>query len=169
VKGATPRIEPQKGRFAVNLSSNLANFAFSILVGLWYTPYLVHHLGAAAYGIIPLVWQITNCMTVLTDTLNSATGRYITIAMEQHNDEEANRYFNTSLFGSMVLVLLLMPVAAWTMVSLRTLINVPAGQETQASWLFVCTVAGFFLGTLQSPFSVSTFYLNRFDLRNAIK
>jgi membrane protein EpsK len=158
----------KRGRFLPNLISNAALFGFNVLVGVWYTPYLLHHLGTAAYGIIPLVTQITSYMIVITATLNSATGRFITIALEQNNDEEANRYFNTSLFGSMLLVLLLVPLTVWATWNLGSLIDIPAGQETQTRWLFVCTVAGFFLGTLQSPFGVSCFCRNRFDLQNTI-
>jgi membrane protein EpsK len=139
-----------------------------VVIGIWYTPYLIHHLGAASYGIVPLVSQITGYMMVVTATLNSAVGRYITIALEKNNDEEANQYFNTSLFGSMLLVLLLIPLAAWATLNVQSLIVIPAGQETQTRWLFVCTVAGFFLGTLQSPFGVSCFCRNRFDLQNMI-
>lgn len=159
---------PERGRFLTNLISNAALFGFNILVGLWYTPYLLHHLGTAAYGLIPLVTQITSYLTVVTATLNSATGRYITIALEQNKNEEASRYFNTSFFGTGLLVLLLMPLAAWATLNLGSIIIFPPGQETQARWLFVCTVGGFFLGTLQSPFGVSCFCRNRFDLQNTI-
>lgn len=159
---------PKRGRFINNLISNAVLFGFNILVGLWFTPYLIHHLGTDAYGFIPLVTQITGYIIVITATLNSATGRYITIALEQNKNEEANQYFNTSLFGSMLLVLLLIPLAAWTTVYIGSIIVVPDGLETQIRWLFVFTIAGFFLGTLQSPFSVSCFCRNRFDLQNTI-
>ncbi len=158
----------KRGRFLPNLISNAALFGFNVLVGLWYTPYLIDHLGTAAYGIIPLVTQITSYMIVVTSTLNSAAGRYITIALEQNNDEEADCYFNTTLFGSMLLVLLLIPLAVLATANLGCIVNVPAGQETQTRWLFACTVAGFFLGTLQSPFDVSCYCRNRFDLQNTI-
>lgn len=159
---------PKRGRFANNLLSNVALFGFNVLVGLWYIPYLIDHLGAAAYGIVPLVTQITGYMVVITATLNSAVGRYITIALEQDNNEEANQYFNTSLFGSVLAVALLMPLAVFATVYLGNIIIIPKGMETQTRWLFACTVAGFFLGTLQSPFGVSCFCANRFDLQNTI-
>jgi membrane protein EpsK len=107
-------------------------------------------------------------MVVMTATLNSATGRYVTLALEQNDEEEANRYFNTSLFGSVLLVVLLIPAAIWATIDLGSILNMPEGQETQTRWLFACTVAGFFLGTLQSPFGVSCFCRNRFDLQNLI-
>jgi len=166
VDAARPAIK--RGRFLPNLISNVALFGFNIFIGLWYTPYLVHHLGTAAFGIIPLVTQITGYMIVLTATLNSATGRFITIALERNDDEEANRYFNASFFGGMIMVILLIPLAMFATVYIDKLIIVPDGQLTQTRLLFVCTAAGFLLGTLQSPFGVSRFCRNRFDLGNAI-
>ncbi|NLX53549.1 MAG: lipopolysaccharide biosynthesis protein [Planctomycetaceae bacterium] len=159
---------PPRGRFRNNLISNAALFGFNTVVSLWYTPYLIHHLGESAYGIVPLVQQITNYMTVVTTTLNSAVGRYITIAFELDNDDEANEYFNTSLFGSVLLVLSLTPLAILATLHLDSIIELPAGQETQTRWLFACTVVGFFLTTIRSPFGVSCFCRNRFDLQNAV-
>jgi membrane protein EpsK len=167
VPAASPPTPP-RGRLAVNLITNIGVFGFNVLIGVWYTPYLIRHLGTDAYGIIPLISQITSYMIIVTATLNSATNRYVTIALEQNDDEEANRYFNTALFGSALLVLLLIPVAVWAAVDLGSIVNIPAGQEAQTRWLFVCTAAGFFLGALQSPFGVSCFCRNRFDLQNLI-
>jgi membrane protein EpsK len=159
---------PPRGRLIVNLVSNIAIFGFNGLINFWYVPYLRDHLGTGAYGLVPLVSQITSYMVVITATLNSATGRYVTLAFEQNDEEEANRYFNTSLFGSVLLVLLLIPLALWATAGLGSIINMPAGLETQTRWLFLCTVAAFFLGTLQSPFGVACFCRNRFDLLNTI-
>jgi membrane protein EpsK len=164
---ASPQTPP-RGRLIVNLVTNIGVFGFNVLVGVWYTPYLIRHLGTDAYGIIPLISQITSYMIIVTATLNSATNRFVTLALEQNDDEEANRYFNTALFGSGLLVLLLVPVAAWATMDLGRIVNVPEGQETQTRWLFVCTVIGFFLGALQAPFGVSCFCRNRFDLQNLI-
>ncbi len=161
-------LPPPRGRLIVNLISNVVIFGFNVLIGVWYTPYLIRHLGTSAYGMIPLISQITSYMIVITATLNSATGRYVTLALEQNEEEEANRYFNTSLFGSILLVLLLIPPAVWATVDLGRILNMPEGLETQTRWLFLCTVGGFFLGTLQSPFLVSCFCRNRFDLQNTI-
>jgi membrane protein EpsK len=105
---------------------------------------------------------------IVTVTLNAAVGRYMTIALERGNDEEANRYFNTSLFGSVLLVLLLIGPALWATLNVASLIVVPDGQVAQTQWLFAGTVAAFFLATLQSPFGVSTYCMNRFDLQNTI-
>ena len=149
-KSLTPQTSPKQGWFLTNLISNAVHFGFSVIVGLWYMRCLVHHLGAAAYRIIPLVTQITNYMIVVVSTLNSAVGSYMTIALKQNNDEEANSYFNTLLFGSLLLMSLLA-----ALITIECIIEVPIGQENQTQWLFVCTVAGFFWGRCVSHFPTS--------------
>jgi membrane protein EpsK len=158
----------RRGRFIVNLTSNVALFAVNIVIGIWYTPYLIHHLGAAGYGIVPLVTQIVGYMGVITLGLNAAVGRYITIAIERGEDDAANRYFNTSFFGSLILAMLLVVPAAWAALHAEILINVPADEIVQTRWLFACAAVVFLVNTVRSPYGVSTYCLNRFDLRNGL-
>src|SRR2546425_10565905 len=89
----------RRGRFTANLVANVGYLGLSMLVGVWYVPFLVKHLGAAAYGLIPLASTLTSYMSLITLGLNAAVGRSLTIALEQGDDERANRIFNTSLWG----------------------------------------------------------------------
>jgi membrane protein EpsK len=164
---ATSNAAP-RGRTSFNLVANIVIFGVSMLIGVWYTPYLLRNLSTSAYGLVPLISQITSYMIVITSTLNSATGRYVALALEKNDNEDANRYFNTALFGSMLLVLMLIPLMAWATADLGSIVNIPKDLETQTRWLFVLTVGGFFLGTLQAPFGVSLFCRNRFDLQSMI-
>ena len=75
----------------------------------------------------------------------------MTIALEHDDDEEANRYFNTSLFGSVGMGLLLIPIVALATIYIGSIIDIPAGLEMQTRWLFMFTVGGFLLGLLQAP------------------
>jgi membrane protein EpsK len=162
------RNQPQRGRFAVNLGSNLANFGLSILVGLWFTPYLIRHLGVAAYGLIPLAVTVTSYMGLFTAALNAAVGRFITLCLDQNDYAEANRFFNTCFWGTVGVLVVLLGPALWLASQARFFFNVPAGYEDQFAWLFLCTIGMFFLTTMASPFGVATFCRNRFDLSNAI-
>ena len=67
--GVPGKSKLNQGRFLNNLIANAASFGFSLLIGVWYTPYLLHHLGTAAYGIVPLISQLTGYMTILVVTL----------------------------------------------------------------------------------------------------
>lgn len=159
---------PKKGRFSINLFTNVANFGIRILVAGWLTPYLIRHLGIAAYGLVPLAVTVTSYMGLFTIALNSAVGRFITIASDQGDHAEANRIFNTSFWGSTIVLMILLGPALWLSFQTRLFFNVPAGYEDQFVGLFLCTIGMFFLTTLSSSFSIATYCLNRFDLSNAV-
>src|SRR5260221_6422389 len=107
-------------------------------------------------------------MALITLGLNSAVGRYLTIALEQGDDRRANAIFNTSFWGSLALTAILLIPAALGIVYLDRIVRVPAGFELQARWLFVGTAAAFLLNEIKTPFDVSSFCRNRFDLRNIV-
>jgi len=158
-----------RGLFRINLATNLSGFAVSVLVGLWFTPYLIRHLGIAAYGLIPLVTAIISYLNLVTLGLNSAVGRYLLVALEQGDSRKANQFFNTSLAGSGLLVVLLLPVALWLSTRTTLLFHLPPGQEQDTALLFIFAAGVFLLATLTSPFEVAAFCRNRFDLRNIVQ
>jgi len=158
----------KRGRFIINLGSNIGTLIFNLLIALWFTPYLIRNLGVASYGLIPLITQMASYLSIITLALNSAAGRWITIALERREYGEANRYFNASFFGSLFLIAILAVPAGFAAGHIHKLISVPTGQEFQASWLMGCAIAVLFLNTLLTPFGVSTYCMNRFDLRNLI-
>jgi len=155
-------------RHIVNLGANLGQLGLSLLIGVWYVPFLVRHLGAAAYGLIPLSTSLTSYMALITLALNSAVSRYLTIALEKEEHSRANLIFNTSFWGSLALTGILLVPAALGVIYLDRLINIPAGFSAEARWLFAGTAAAFLLNELKTPFDVSSFSRNRFDLRNLV-
>jgi membrane protein EpsK len=121
----------KRGRFSVNLAANLGHLGLSIVVGVVYVPFLVRHLGPAAYGLIPLASTITSYMALITLGLNAAVGRSLTVALEQGNHEQANRIFNTSFWGGLTLCGGLLLPAGLGLVFLDSIIRVPPGFESQ--------------------------------------
>lgn len=162
-------IAPSKqGRFAINLFANVGYLALTMFIGVWYVPFLVRHLGPAVYGLLPLATTLTSYMSLVTLGLNSAVGRSMTIAFEQGDTQEANHLFNTSIWSTLALSVVLLVPAALGVIYINWLIRVPAGYEVEVRWLFAGTIAAFLLNEMKSPFEVSSFCCNRFDLRNLV-
>ena len=158
----------KRGRFSVNLATNLGYFGLSLVVGVWYVPFLVRRLGPAAYGLIPLASTLTSYMSLITLGLNSAVGRSFTIALEQEDHHQANRIFNTSFWASLTLCTALLIPIVLGLAFLESIVRIPPGFETEARWLFAGIAAAFLLNEIKMPFEVSWFSRNRFDLRNLI-
>jgi len=159
----------KRGKLSSNLFTNVANLGLNAVIGVWLTPYLVHRLGVAAYGIIPLATTVTSYLGVITLVLNAAVARFLTIDIEREDYEKANRTFNTSLFGNIILATaLLLPMTWLVLFHVDSIFHLPSGFEAQAKMFFVCTLVVFTLALLTAPFEVATYCQNRFDIRNAI-
>jgi membrane protein EpsK len=167
---STPQVAtgmaPRRGRFVVNVSTNIANFLIGGLVSLWFTPFLIRNLGIGAYGVVPLAITVTSYLSIITLALNSAVGRFITVCAERGRKDEVEKFFNTSLFGSLILALLLLPGLVWVALNASHVLRVPPGHERDAQWLMGLTFLAFFVVEIGSAFDVATFCRNRFDLRN---
>lgn len=157
-----------RSRLALNMLANTANVAVNIFVGIWFTRYLIHRLGVSAYGLVPLVSQVVSYFAPLTFSLNSSVGRYLTISLEKGDLEEANGYFNTCLFGSLLVSAVLLVPGVLLALHPDAVLDIPPGHVTATRWLAAGTIAAFFIGLIVSPFEVASFCRNRFDLRNLV-
>jgi O-antigen/teichoic acid export membrane protein len=155
--------------FLVNVSSNIAFMVVRTVASLWFTPYLIGHLGIAVYGMVPLVNSVTAYMQILTSSLNSAVTRFLTIDLEQGDKLTANKTFNTALFGVVGLVVALSPVVLVLSFTFPYLFDVPPGWEREASWLFAAVAVAFLVSVIGSNFAVSSFAHSQFLLRNIVQ
>lgn len=158
----------KKGSLSLNLLANVASFAMNLLVGIFFTPYLVRKLGIEAYGIIPLTTTICSYITVVTLVLNASVARFVTVALEQNKEEEANQYFNTSYFGGLVIAAVLLIPCSFLIYYSNYLFNIPNGIEADAKWLIAFSAAMILVSVVSTPFEVASFCKNRFDIRNSI-
>lgn len=155
-------------QFGINISSNIIAYAINLLIGLWLTPYLISNLGVENYGLYPLANSITSYMSLITLALNGAVGRYLAIEIQKKDFENANKTFNTALFGSILLSILSLPLIIGFVLLVPNIFDIPAGQEINTQILFLLIMLSFFVSTIESCFSVSTWAKSRFDLRNAV-
>lgn len=142
--------------------------AANVVSGLWLTAYLVKHLGIGAYGLVPLATSITTYMSVINAAINGAVGRFFTIELRKGVVGQANRTFNTALWGSILVSLLILPLVFLFSLSVPNLFDVPDGFETAASLLFASVMIAYLIGIIRGVFLVSPFAFSRFDLQNGV-
>lgn len=168
-KEASPPVESGLRRqFLPNLITNGGVFVLNTLIGLWYTPYLIRHLGVAAYGLVPLALSLTSYLSLINLSLNGAAGRFLTVDLEKQDYDSANRTFNTVLVGNLGVAAATLPFAFGMIWGAPRWFDVPTGQEVYTQWLFAGVLAAYMTMVIQSSFSVSSWARNRFDLRNAV-
>lgn len=152
-------------RLPLNILSNITWLVINMVVGLWYTPYLITSLGVAVYGLVPLANSITNYLSLLTDGYSSAVSRFLQIDIARDDTQAANRTFNTSFAGALTIFSLIIPIAFLVSSITPHFFNVPTGHEWDAQWLVLFTMLSFATTFLSGSFAVSSFASHRFDLR----
>jgi len=162
---SSARLAEARQRLPINLLANITWLVLNMMVGLWYTPYLIGHLGVAVYGLVPLAISVTNYMSILTDGFNSAVSRFLMIDLARDDTRAANRTFNTAVAGSSAIIAILFPIALLMAWLSPRLFNVPLGYEQDARWLVWFTMLAFITTAFASNFAISSYAHHRFDLR----
>lgn len=155
-------------RFPLNLVTNVAYFALSIVVGLLLVPFFIGSLGTAAYGLIPLATSITGYITIAIDSLNLSISRYLTVDLQRGDMRRASETFSTALISILGLVLVLTPFflgAAWYAPSFFNIGDQAAGE---VFLLFAMVFSSMLVTAWGASFTVVLFAHNRLDLRNYV-
>ena len=95
-------------RFSKNLISNIIYFILNIIVGLALVPFFLDSLGDVAYALVPLATSVTSYVTLIVQCLNMSVSRYLTLDLQRGDLEKANVTFNTAMFGTLAVVLILL-------------------------------------------------------------
>ena len=151
-----------------NLISNIAYFLVSVVISILLVPYYITTLGVAAYGLIPLAGSIIGYVAIVVTSLNGTVSRYLTVDIQRNDFAAANRTFNTAFFGLLIIIALMMPVVIAVSYYVPVIFNVPAGQETGAILLVLCTCISFFISSLVGTYTVQLYAFNRLDLSNLV-
>ncbi len=143
---------------------NVTNFIIRFIVGLWLIPYLIIHIGKAAYGLVPLAMIFTEYINLITGSINASITRFLAIDIQKKDFDNANKTFNTAFFAILGLVLFKIPILSYIVIDLQSLINVPAELSEDAFYLFSLSFLGYLISLFSSIFSTSLYANNRLDL-----
>lgn len=160
--------DAESKQFAINVSTNVAVMVLNILIGIWYTPYIINKLGIAAYGVVALATSLTSYMFLFGSAIDNTIGRYLTIDIKNKQFHAANRTFNTAFWTAVAITFLILPLIGLTSFFAPQVFDIPAGDEQSSRWLFLGVMGSYLLVVLRSVFSASPFSFNRLDLNNIV-
>lgn len=155
-------------RLPANLLSNTAYFFLNIIVGLALVPFFIDSLGPVAYGLIPLATSLTSYVTIIIDAINQAVTRFLTIDLQKSDFKRANETFNTALFATLGVIVLLIPIAIAVAWAAPSIFNIGDESSNEVFLLFAMVFVSVLIRTWSSNFMVSLFAHNRLDLRNYV-
>lgn len=151
-----------------NLIANASYFLFNVTIGLFLVPFYIDSLGVAGYAVIPLVSSLTNYVNLVVQSLNISASRYLTIDLQRKEFKKANVTFNTTLFGMLGIILLMLPLAVIISYYAPWFFEIPDNQNEATKILFIGVISAFLVQAWSSNFGVSLFAYNRLDLQNLI-
>ena len=79
-----------------NLLCSIAEHGISAGLALIITPLIVRELGIELYGLYPIILEVSAFFGIAFGIVNSTSSRYISIACEQGNGDDASRCFSIS-------------------------------------------------------------------------
>ena len=157
-----------KAQLPRNLSLQVLAFIVSVGIGIWLVPYLVGHLGRAAYGLIPIAGAMTQYVSLISHNISVSVNRFLTIALQRNDAEEANRVFNTAFFSYLGIAAIQIPIFALIIYYANTIFTIPAELYRDAILLLACSATAFLINLLSSVFAVPIYANNRLDISRSI-
>ncbi len=151
-----------------NALGQVLAFGVQVGVGIWLVPYLIRNLGMAAYGLIPLAGLLTGYVSLVSYSIAGAVSRFLTLALQREEHEEANRIFSTAFFTYVGIGVLQGPVFLLVLAYADRLIAIPPALYRDALLLLACSAAAFTVDLVGSVFGVPLYARNRLDLARGV-
>jgi membrane protein EpsK len=144
------------------------SFVVQIGIGIWLVPYLVGHLGRAAYGLIFIAGMMTQYVGLISYNISSSVNRFLTIALQRDDAADANRTFNTAFFSYLAIAILQIPVFGLVIYYANAIFTIPQELYRDAILLLICSATSFLINLMASVFGVPIYANNRLDIYRTI-
>lgn len=137
----------------------------TLLIGLYTSRVILQALGVVDYGIYNVVGGFVSMFSLISVSLTSSIGRYITFELGKGDEDKLRRVFSTSIF--VVLGLSLLVFIATETFGLWYFYNkmvIPPDRMNAAFWVFQISVFTFILSLINMPYASSIIAHERMDI-----
>ncbi len=152
-----------------NAVFNTLSSFFPLALSLILWPYIVNHLGEAAYGVYALVGTVIGYFALLDLGLGNAVIKYVAECNGRNDLEGARKVIGTAMTFFLVLGLagLLLILATARLLATRWM-KIPPELIEPAYYAFCASSVGFFFTMLVTLYNAIVNGLNRYDLSSII-
>lgn len=151
-------------RVAKNGAFSAIQFGVFTLSGIVFIPFLVRQYGSGTYGLIALAGFLTQYVGLISRCIGGSIARFLNIALNKNDPEQANQIFSTAIVVNIALVFLQLPFFVFGLWKLHWVIDFPPEQSLDFRILVACNIAvyltSFLSGILDTPIQAS----NRLDI-----
>lgn len=141
-------------RIAKNTLILYVRTLFTMLVSLYTSRVILNTLGVSDFGIINVVGGVVGMFSVISSSLSSSIGRFITFELGHGDINKLRRIFSTSVniqIGiALIIVMLAECIGVWFV---NHKLNIPEGRLVAANWVFQCSLLSFATGLISVPYN----------------
>jgi O-antigen/teichoic acid export membrane protein len=137
----------EKIQIVKNVGSSWVALAVNILVGIFLSPFILHHLGDAAFGIWVLIFSLTGYYGIFDFGIRSSIIRFVSKYTATHDLNEVTGLINTALFSYSCVGAFCMGITIVGSLYVDRVFHVLPGLQATARWLLLmvgASVAGGF-------------------------
>ncbi len=156
----------EKRQILKNVGSSWSALAVNVLVGIFLSPFILHHLGDAAFGIWVLIFSVTGYYGLFDLGIRSSIIRYVSKYAATGEREKLTQFINTALFSYTTIGAVSMVLTAVLSSSVEHFFKIPPGMHTQTRWLLLMVGASVSLSFPLGVFGGMLEGLQRFYILN---
>ncbi len=149
-----------------NVGSSWSALGINVIVGIFLSPFILHHLGDAAFGIWVLIFSVTGYYGLFDLGIRSSIIRYVSKYTATDDREKLAQFVNTALFTYTCIGLVSMVLTALLSSSVEHFFKIPPGMHSQARLLLLMVGASVSLGFPLGVFGGMLEGLQRFYILN---
>lgn len=142
------------GRIAKNTLILYGRMIVLLIVSLYTSRVVLGALGFVDYGLYNVVGGVVLAVGFLTGTLNTASARYVTVALGKGDKTEMRKTFSSILFVNILLaavvVMLSETVGLWFLCEKMT---IPQGREGAAMWVYQLSTVTVAVNIISIPYN----------------
>ena len=136
----------EKHQIIKNVGSSWFALGVNILVGIFLSPFILHHIGDAAFGIWVLIFSVTGYYGIFDFGIRSSIIRYVSKYTATRDVDEVSRLISTAMFtyacvGAMSIVLTLVGC-----LYVDQVFHIAPGFKSDARWLLLVVGGSVALG-----------------------
>ena len=156
----------EKIQFINNVGSSWFALGINVAVGIFLSPFILHRLGDAAFGIWVLIFSITGYYGLFDLGVRSSIVRYASKFTATGDIEDLAKLINTSLFTYSCVGALSLLITFVLFLYVDSIFRVPAELHATARWLLLMAGASVAFGFPLGVFGGFLDGLQRFDVNN---
>jgi len=156
----------EKHNIIKNIGSSWFALGANVAIGIFLSPFILHRLGDAAFGIWVLIFSITGYYGIFDLGIRSSIVRYVSKFSAMGDQDNLARVINTTLFGYTCIGLLTVLVTFAGMPYLDLILKIPPSLQATSRWLFLIVGASVALGFPLGVFGGALEGLQRYYLVN---